>query len=341
METSKPQVELTYLMESIKGQHEDYQKIVGEMENVAAKIVEYETKPKIVYSFSGDASAFHARNLMTEVLEKSSTLPLEAATVYDLIEGKSSAEIDVYDRKRMTETLDKQIKLLKFIGNIQTVNLKENDYVRDLKEKGYVSTHYTGDEVLVRFDRTDTKELELQKRILEEQAVCFDKQFERIITSLEKVPKSQMFIDNIRYAEDRNEQGCEVISIFNVPKPVADWLPEIWQEKQKKTLGRDWESNNLSKIELLIARRGWEPEYRKSENFPRDQTKRKDIIKNLIEEGRKGILYGITDLCHYNWNPHYSISRIDFEEEKANIEKELKEQIDKLTKKQESLNARA
>ncbi len=340
MKNSKPQIELTYLMESIKEQLEDYQKIVGKMENATAKIVEHETRPKIVYSFDGDVSAFHARNLMADVLEKSNTLPLEACTVFDLIHGESSAEIDVYDRKRMTETLDKQIKLLKFIGNIQTVNFgRARDYVRDLEEKGYVSTHYTGDEVLVRFDRTDTKELETQKKILEEQAVCFDKQYERIITSLEKVPKSQMFIDNIRYAEDRGEQGCETISILDVPKPVADWLPEIWLEKQKKTLEKDFENSNLSKIELLIARRGWKPEYRRTENFPRDQTKRKDIIKNLIEEGRKGILYGITDLCHCNWNPHYAISRIDFEEERVSIEKELKEQINKLTEKQKSLNA--
>lgn len=340
MKNSKPQIELTYLMESIKEQHEEYQKLVGKMENTVAKIVEHEKRPKIVYSFDGDVSAFHARNLMTEVLEKSNALPLEAATVYDLIEGESSAEIDVYDRKRMTETLDKQIKLLKFIGNIQTVNFGEvKDYVRDLEEKGYVSTHYTGDEVLVRFDRTDTKELEVQKRILEEQAVCFDKQFERIITSLEKAPKSQMFIDHIRYAENRDGQGCETISILDVPKPVADWLPGIWLEKQKKTLEKDFENNNLSKIELLIARRGWKPEYRKTENFPRDQIKRKDIIKNLVEEGRKGILYGITDAGHYNWNPHYAISRIDFEEERANIEKELKEQINKLTEKQKQISS--
>jgi hypothetical protein len=313
-----------------------------------------------VYFFRGaEPTAFKARNLITEILESSQVLPREAETTIDLLYGNNEVEISPSTRKEKIEMLNRQIDFLKFLkeGDLFSA-VRINDDIGNLGERKYLSwkwfENYPSGSIgvsphnmaLIRVEKAVTKELENETETLKKEGETFEEQRKRIFKTLEGKPKSEVFKQEIRYKDSlvRKEDGYEAFEIFEVPKPVADWLPQIWndemfpdgkmvRQRSEEEIKRD--KGNLKRISGFI--REWPSSYSAEEKIGNNKIGIGDeAIEQFVEKGRKGILYGIkiSGRCGSEF-PHYDVARINFDEVKKRLQQKIEKNMTELRKKQE------
>lgn len=313
---------------------------------------------KLGFHFHGPTAASYARDIINVYLDKSNTLPREPLTTIGLIYGNSEAEVSPDDRSRKIEMLNRQTDFLKFLKDgdlFSAVTL--NDDIANLGERKYLSwkwfENYRSGSVgvsphnmaLIRVEKADTKELENETETLKKEGKMFEEQIKRIFKTLGEKPKSEVFIQEERHGGSERK-GYDKFKLYDVPMPVANWLPQISEDKanwtepdyfsKKADLTKEAEKN-VEAIAYFIMN-NWKPSYPTLELEERRKERIKEAIEEFVEKGKKGILNGIGISGYVDSSyPHYDIVKIDFDEKRRQMHQEIKSKMSELRKRQKQV----
>jgi len=347
----KPDIELSYA-KSLTLHAEDYLKFVAGNTSLfptadALKFHFYETS-------SEPTIARNAREVIIEALKESQVLPREPSTTIDLMYCCSPAEISSRNARGQIELLKEEVDFLSFFKDgelIQNPATCGNPIFEDLQEKGLIKTKYVrfgnpryGDNIsasVIRFVNTDTSSLKSKVENLQNSITIQEIQSEKIFEALEKTPKAEVYIHETRFRDsyDIKEGGIRRLSIFNIPKPVADWLPQIWNNKEEGNVAAETEKAAIPEIAYLIKQK-WEPSYSKEESkksFSREDFKENPLIDEFtMSSGKRGVLFGIESSGETHENSlRYNLGQINFEEVRRHLKQKISESAAELRKKEE------
>jgi len=279
-----------------------------------------------LFEFFSPQATFYARNVMTDILRESQVLPVEVGKAISLIYGKHPNEISAETRPKLIKLIENGIEILEHGKNSGAVVPVSGDYsyaAENLMKRGYGTVRNLG-ALSIALEKTDLTEFNKELEFFRSQQHDFEYQQQKLFETLEKMPKTQIFVHDTEifpsYDPQLSDGVGNTFSLVNIPAPVAGWLPQIHDSVKAGKAIQEYANSDAAKIADFIKKR-WRPSFSRRGDDGVLGSAIVDGIDFLIERQnqREGTLYGLRSRKHPEYDIKANVDAIDLKELKRKL----------------------